>query len=121
MNQVFSLETWQVVSLLITLIGAFFALARMLLAATTRTIDDKFKALGEHLSKQDAAAVRNDESLRRLERDLMDMRAELPRDYVRREDYTQAIATIMTKIDAMALRFEQVLRDALSNAKGGGQ
>lgn len=116
-----TLELWQLVTLLITLIGAFFTLARMLLSSTTRTIDEKFRVLGEHLAKQDQSSLRQDEAMRRLERDVMDMRAELPRDYVRREDYTQAIATIMTKIDAMALRFEQVLREAISNAKGGGQ
>lgn len=112
-----TLELWQVITLLIAMVGAFFTLARMLLSGTTRQIDEKFKVLGEHLAKQDSAALRQDETMRRLERDLMDMRAELPRDYVRREDYTQAIATILTKIDAMGLRFEQVLREVMT--KGG--
>ena len=37
------------------------------------------------------------------------LKAELPLHYVRREDYVQAIATIMAKLDAMALRFENIL------------
>jgi hypothetical protein len=37
------------------------------------------------------------------------LKAELPLHYVRREDYVQAVATIMAKLDAMALRFENIL------------
>ena len=102
-----NIDTWQLVSLLITVAGGFWALAKMLLNGAKQSIDEKFKAMGDHMRNQD-------DSSRRLERDLMELKAELPRDYVRREDYTQAIATIMTKIDAMTLRIEAALRDMVT-------
>lgn len=105
-----TVEFWQVVGLVVTIIGAFFTLAKMLLQGSQRSIDEKFKLMGDHMRSQD-------ESSRRLERDLMDLKAELPRDYVRREDYTQAIATITTKIDAMVLRIERSLSE-LVRSKG---
>lgn len=105
-----TLDAWQLVSLLITCCGGFWALAKMLLNGAKQSIDEKFKAVGEHMKNQD-------ESSRRLERDLMELKAELPRDYVRREDYTQAIATITVKIDSMMLRMEAMFREVLT--KGG--
>ena len=51
----------------------------------------------------------------RVERELLNLKAELPLHYVRREDYVQAIATIMAKLDAMALRFENILLRGKNN------
>lgn len=45
----------------------------------------------------------------RMERELLNLKAELPLHYVRREDYIQNVATIMTKLDAMAIRFENII------------
>lgn len=105
----FELELWHVVVLASMLIGAFWALAKMMLDTSQRAIEDKFTAVSAGLKSQD-------ETNRRLERDLMELKAELPRDYVRREDYTAAIATIMTKIDSVALRMEQAIQQAYMQA-----
>lgn len=105
-------DAWQIVTLVVTISGGIWALAKMLLIGAKQSIDEKFKAMGEHMKNQD-------DSSRRLERDLMELKAELPRDYVRREDYTQAIATIMTKIDAMTLRVEAAFRELAQ--KGGAR
>jgi hypothetical protein len=104
------LELWQLVTIVFTLIGAFWAVAKLLLIQTKEQIDEKFKAISSHMKTQD-------ESSRRLERELMELKAELPRDYVRREDYTQAIAIVMTKIDALGLRMENMFNQVIF--KGG--
>ena len=44
-----------------------------------------------------------------MEREILQLKAELPLNYVRREDYVQAVATIMAKLDAMSMRFENIL------------
>lgn len=112
-----TLDTWQLVSLLITCCGGFWALAKMLLNGAKQSIDEKFKLMGEATRAVQEHMKNQDDSSRRLERDLMELKAELPRDYVRREDYTQAIATITVKIDSMMLRMEAMFREVLT--KGG--
>ena len=110
-------EVWQLLTLAGTIVGAFWGVAKMLIAAMQRSIDEKFQAVQSGLKSQD-------DTNRRLERDLMELKAELPRDYVRREDYTQAIATIMTKIDHVAMRMERAIADAYTQARSqsnGGQ
>lgn len=108
----FELELWQLITLMLTVIGGFWGMAKLLLAQAQAQINQKFKEISEHMGKQD-------ESARRLERELMELKTELPRDYVRREDYTQAIAIIMTKIDALGLRIENIFQQVI--LKGAGR
>lgn len=108
----FELDLWQVIVLGSMLLGGFWGLAKMMMAASQKSIDEKFQQVIAGLKAQD-------ETNRRLERDLMELKAELPRDYVRREDYTQAIATIMTKIDHVAMRMEAAIREAYMTARQG--
>lgn len=91
---------------MVAVVGGFWAMAKMLITQTKEQINQKFVAISEHMKGQD-------ESARRLERELMELKAELPRDYVRREDYTQAVAIIMTKIDSLGLRMENMFNQMM--------
>lgn len=99
-------EMWQLIGLMGTIIGAFWAVAKMMISQSKEHINLKFSQISNHMKGQD-------ESARRLERELMELKAELPRDYVRREDYTQAVAIIMTKIDALGLRMENMFNQMM--------
>ena len=104
------LELWQLITIMFTVVGAFWAMAKLILSQAQAQINEKFNEISAHMRSQD-------ESARRLERELMELKAELPRDYVRREDYTQAIAIIMTKIDGLGLRMENIFQQVM--LKGG--
>lgn len=90
------------VGLLVSIVGAFWALAKIMLAQNQRHIDDKFNGIAETLSKQDDGS-------RRIERELMDLKAELPRDYVRREDNNRVIGGLNASIDNLRLTIERAL------------
>jgi len=79
-------------------------------AANTAT----FMQIKAQLNLLDAAVKIDASQWQRVERELLNLKADLPLHYVRREDYVQAIATIMTKLDAMALRFENILLKGVS-------
>ena len=132
------LELWHLILLLIAVVGGFWAMAQMLMAAGSKNVADRFEAIqalirtqGEVFTRQSDDRFENisalmhgqsrmltsqSDDMRRIERDLMGLKAELPRDYVRREDYTQTIATIMTKIDHATLLMQQAVRDAYNQA-----
>lgn len=110
------LELWHVLVMLMTVVGAFWALAQMLIKASQDHIGEKFGAMTELIKSQSEMIRGQGDDMRRIERDLMGLKAELPRDYVRREDYTQTIATIMTKIDHATLLMQQAVRDAYTQA-----
>lgn len=96
------LELWQFITLTTMILGAFWGIAKMMLAQSAKSLDEKFNAIHQRLTTQD-------ESDRRLERDLTDLRVELPRDYVRREDFTRVIASFQVTVDNLRLTIERML------------
>lgn len=114
------LELWHLIVLLLTFFGACSAAGKLLLTQTQKHLDGRFEALdtttatnqqqvAHRLTGLEAASRAEREQWQRVERELLNLKAELPLHYVRREDYVQAIATIMAKLDAMALRFENII------------
>ena len=49
----------------------------------------------------------------RVERELMRLQVDMPLNYVRREDYVQAVASILVKLDAAQMRHENLLLKGL--------
>lgn len=107
------MDFWQLLLLAVgmttTLVGAYWGMARALLTQAQQNIDEKFQAISVGLSKQD------DQS-RRIERDLMELRAQLPREYVRAENYIPQQAQLLTKMDQVNLRMEAFFRQCLKGA-----
>lgn len=102
-------ELWHLVTLLLTLVGAFFTLFKALLGQQLKHIDAAFAAQNTRLSAIEQANKDEVGNWHRVEREILQLKAELPLNYVRREDYVQAVATIMAKLDAMSLRMENIL------------
>lgn len=50
-----------------------------------------------------------------METSFLKFQAELPRDYVRRDDFVHALGTINTRIDNFALRVERAIDNRLGN------
>jgi len=95
-------ELWHLVSLMITVIGAFWTLAKIIALQTKADIERQFRAISDELKAQG-------QSTQRLERELMELKAELPRDYVRREDFTRVISTFEVKVDNLRLTIERLI------------
>lgn len=114
------LETWQVLTLGAMLIAGYAGIAWRLLAVYTQRTDERFKVLTEGtelrftqiarqietLSEQEG---RRGEQVLQLERELATLRLEMMRDFTRREDHNQAIASIRISLDNMSLRIEKAL------------
>lgn len=60
------------------------------------------KGVDEHLKN-------NTSEIRRLDHDLMVLKAELPRDYTRREDFIRTVASIDVKIDNVLLNQQRLI------------
>lgn len=92
---ILQVDFWQLVSLLIGFIGFAAAAGKLLLRQVEKRLDARFAAL-------DAAS----QEWRRMERELLEWKADLPLQYVRREDYVRNQTVIEAKIDAIAVRIE---------------
>lgn len=92
------IELWQLISLIMTGIGALATLGKILLMQIDKRLEQRF-----------GMVERDIENWRRLEREFQDMRAELPIQYVRREDYVRNQTIIEAKLDALALKLENLI------------
>jgi len=115
---------WQAVGVLcgvlVAFIGGLWAVGKVLIKQFIARLDERFKAVedarveaGKHWDTKFAAleqaANANEQEWRRVERDVLTLRADLPLHYVRREDYVRNQTVIEAKIDGLAIRLENVL------------
>lgn len=112
-------EFWQLVSLLITFLGFTFAAGKVLLNQVDRRLDERFAAMekarfeaGRHWDEKFSTVIeqnrREAEGWSKLERDFLRFQADLPLNYVRREDYVRNQTVIEAKLDAVALKIENL-------------
>jgi uncharacterized membrane-anchored protein YhcB (DUF1043 family) len=126
-----SVELWQLLAflagLLLSFFGAVFAGGRLLLSQVERRLDEQFAAQDEqrrqnqkHMDTKFAALEKaaEDEAQewRKIEREVMSLKADLPINYVRREDYIRNQSVIEAKLDGLALRIENALLKGERNA-----
>jgi hypothetical protein len=90
------------VGLLISFIGAGLAVTRHFAASFERVVAVRLSAI------EDAAKTEADR-LRQMETALYALKVEIPREYVRREDYIRGQSMIETKLDALAVKIENIM------------
>lgn len=90
-------EFWQLVTLLVTFLGFVFGGGRVLLAQIDKRLDTRFAALEGEVK-----------GWRQVERDLLLLKADLPLNYVRREDYVRGQSILEAKMDGLALKIDNV-------------
>lgn len=120
------LEMREVLLLLLAFLGFAFAAGKLLLAQIDRRLDGRFAAMEEarrtgqsHWDKQFAALAeqnrREAQGWLQLERDFLGWKAEMPIQYVRREDYVRNQTIIEAKIDGLRLSIENQYLKGLKN------
>lgn len=98
-------DFWQLVGLLVAFMGCVAGFGKLLLAQVERRLDQRFSAL-----------EKTGAEWQRLERELLTLKADLPIQYVRREDYVRSQTVVEAKLDALAVRLDhlklrEVIRD----------
>ncbi|VXD04119.1 MULTISPECIES: hypothetical protein [unclassified Pseudomonas] len=106
--------------LLSIFVGIVTGLVKLLLGQFEKRLADRFAAqdaarqsasrhweesFAKLLDRQDKEA----ETVKQLERAFMRFQADLPLEYVRREDWVRGQSVIEAKLDGLALKFENVL------------
>lgn len=66
--------------ILIALVGAFWALVKIIISQYEKSLDARFVTLSQSIAESQDIAVQ-------LERDFLEFKAEIPRIYLRRDDY----------------------------------
>lgn len=113
------MEFWQLLTLLLAFFGFVAGSAKVLFSQIDRRLDERFAALEAARQMADSAmqATLNRHAeeeqkvvtrLQALDRDFMQWKAELPLQYVRREDYVRGQTVLEAKMDALYNKLEVV-------------
>ncbi len=119
-----SLSIVELIGWAISLLGIFttivIALVKMLLSSFEKRLGERFAAQDEarkaaslhweaNFSKVLERQDKDAQALAQLERAFLRFQAELPLEYVRREDWVRGQSVIEAKLDGLALKFENIL------------
>ncbi|MGO4380359.1 hypothetical protein [Pseudoduganella sp. RAF53_2] len=111
------LELWHLIGLLITCAGACWAVGQMFFTQFEKRLSERFNAqeaataashsdlrqtMQQHLAKESKVL----DMVQQLEREFLTWRAELPNQYVRREDYIRNQTIIESKLDTISSKME---------------
>jgi hypothetical protein len=119
-------EFWQLITLLLSFLGFPFAAGKLLLSQIDRRLNERFETIekareegqatwrqtfSQHLDEE----RRETDLLRNIEREFLRFQAELPLQYVRREDYVRGQSVIEAKLDALYNKLEVVQMKGANN------
>ena len=106
------IEFWQLISLCITGLGVFAGvLWKLVRAGLDQAQLNQKEAQGQVLQRLDTIDAANRDAAdksNKQERDLMQLKIDLARDYVRREDYILGQAVLEAKLDKVFEKLEVV-------------
>ncbi|MGN7832648.1 hypothetical protein ACTJI2_13660 [Pseudoxanthomonas sp. 22568] len=97
-------ELWHLITIVLSVIGAFAGLGKLLLMQFDRRMDERFSKL----EKESEKLAKESGEWRRFERMYLVDKAELAEKYVRREDYIRGQSVIEAKLDALFGKVELV-------------
>ncbi|BBL69739.1 hypothetical protein [Methylogaea oryzae] len=100
------LEFWQLITLLLAFFAFVGAGGKVLFGQFERRMSERFSAMQQALKDHTESEAKALSQLQSLERDLLNLKADIPLHYVRREDYVRNQTVIEAKIDAVGLKIE---------------
>jgi F0F1-type ATP synthase membrane subunit b/b' len=115
------IEWWHLAGLVVSLIGAFWALISLMVSQFNKGLDKRFEGIDKRFEVSEKARTeanqtnkerfdRVEDAQRVMERELLSLKAELPEKYVRREDAIRSEMTLHAKFDGLASRIDQFMR-----------
>ncbi|MDT0496513.1 hypothetical protein RM530_03925 [Algiphilus sp. W345] len=96
------------VGLLVTFMGGAWGVIRMTQHQQDQTLTQRLHGIEGSLNKLETNARQEAEQWQRVDKEILKLRAELPLQYVRREDYVRGQTVIESKLDALATKLETV-------------
>ncbi|CBJ42999.1 membrane protein [Ralstonia solanacearum] len=101
-------EFWQMVTMLGAFLGFMLGAGKVLLSQIERRQAERDQRQEEQISTLLKQISKEAETVSRLEREFMSFKADLPLQYVRREDYVRGQSVIEAKLDALYNKLEVV-------------
>ena len=114
------LDLTYLIGLLLSFIGCVYAFGTILFSQVEKRLAERFQAMeasrresqqvwGERFDSLQHASREERDQMRRVENDLLKLRAELPEKFVMRDDWLRTQSIVELKIDKLALTIENIV------------
>ena len=105
------LEGYQAIMLAITIGGSIFGAGRAFFGRVESALKDRDDGLKAEIAKVNDNMNKESEAIRKLDRDLLMLKADLPREYVAKEDFVRSFTVVEAKIDAVQTTLTNFAKD----------
>ncbi|VXB85489.1 conserved hypothetical protein [Enhydrobacter sp. 8BJ] len=105
------LEGYQAIMLAITIGGSIFGAGKGFFSRIEGSLKDRDDGLKAEIAKVNENMSKESEAIRKLDRDLLMLKADLPREYVAKEDFVRSFTVVEAKIDAVQTTLTNFAKD----------
>ena len=96
-----SVDFWQLVGITLTLLAGYAALGKLLLASTTRSINQQFEMLRHAIERVDNQHRVTEKDLRELYERHARMQTEMYRTFIDRQEFARQQTAVEHKLDSI--------------------
>jgi len=105
------LEGYQAIMLAITIGGSIFGAGKAFFGRIETSLKDRDDGLKAEIAKVNDNVSKESEAIRQLDREILKLKAELPREYVAKEDFVRSFTVVEAKIDAVQSTLTQFAKE----------
>lgn len=98
---IFKFELYQLITLVITIGGTLWGVGKAFFSRVESSIKEKDETLAKALSSLGDKLDKESEAIRQLDREILKLKAQLPREYVSKDDFIRSFTVAQAKIDAV--------------------
>lgn len=98
---ILELEAYQVIGVLLTVAGSIFGAGKALFARFDASLRERDDSLKKELDKVAGNLSSETDAIRKLDREMLELKAELPREYVAKADFIRSFTVVEGKLDAV--------------------
>lgn len=107
-----TVDFWQLVGITLTMLAGYAALGKLLLASTTRSINQQFEMLGQAIKQVDERHRLTEKDLRDLHDRQAAMQTEMYRTFIDRQEFARQQTTVEHKLDSI---YSTIVSTGVSN------
>ena len=105
------LEGYQAIMLAITIGGSIFGAGKAFFSRIEGSLKERDDGLKAEIAKVNDNMSRESQEIRRLDRDLLMLKADLPKEYVAKADFVRSFTVVEAKIDAVQKTLTEFAKD----------
>lgn len=98
---ILELEPYQLIGFLLTIAGSIWGAGKALFVRFDGSLRERDDGLKDELNKLTNKMAAESDAIRKLDREMLELKAELPREYVAKADFIRSFTVVEGKLDAV--------------------